>query len=173
MSRRIMRAPSAMGHDGRGRPGHLPECAAWLEAAVLRRAPMRVTPMEPNATTASRMPTMVAPVVARSSRYPLQSSVLDSTVVSSHRVLSPTLTCLRPVVSDASPSTFVSPVWSPNWSVTGHSTSGVPVTLTRSVCLPPCSTPLRVPVMMVDSPGLANLPPERFFLFYVYDPVPE
>ena len=60
-------------------------------------------------------------------------------------------------MSDASPSTFVSPVWlpsvdcwPPNWSVTGHSTSGVPVTLTRSVCLPPCSTPLRVPVMMVD-----------------------
>ena len=80
-------------------------------------------------------------------------------------------------MSDASPSTFVpvpvsdcpspsdwlSPVWSPsagcwspNWSVTGHSTSGVPVTFTRLVCLPPCSTPFNVPVMMVDSPGLST-----------------
>ena len=49
---------SAMGHDGWGRPGHLPECAAWLEAAVLRRAPRRATPTAPNAAMASRMPTM-------------------------------------------------------------------------------------------------------------------
>ena len=46
--------------------------------------------------------------------------------------------------------------WPPNWSVTGHSTSGVPVTFTRSVCLPPCPTPFNVPVMMVDSPGLST-----------------
>ena len=48
----------------------------------------------------------------------------------------------------------VLPDWPPSWSVTGHSTSGVPVTLARSVWWPPSVTPLRVPVTVTDSPGL-------------------
>ena len=93
------------------------------------------------------------PVSPSSDRRPFQSSVLDSTGVSSHSVRSPTVTCLGP--SPASPPVDGLPEASPNGSLstTGHSTNGVPVTLARSVCLS-LVNPVSVPVTSTLWPGL-------------------
>ena len=95
------------------------------------------------------------PVSPSSDRRPFQSSVLDSTGVSSHSVRSPTVTCLGPSPSPASPPVDGLPEASPNGSLstTGHSTNGVPVTLARSVCLS-LVNPVSVPVTSTLWPGL-------------------
>ena len=64
-------------------------------------------------------------------------------------VLSPSLTS---TALDGRVSSFLPPNGSV--TVTGHSTSGVPVTLTRSVWV--LVTPLSVPVTVTDSPGLST-----------------
>ena len=81
-------------------------------------------------------------------RYPFQSSVLLAVWVSAH-------SCL-PSISVTSPVEYSGSMPSPDSSLNGspldgaHSTSGVPVTMARSVCVSPSLTPLSVPVTLTD-----------------------
>ena len=89
-------------------------------------------------------------------RYPFQSSVLLVVGVSAHSCL-PSISVTSPVEysgSVSSPPSVLSLNGSPLDGA--HSTSGVPVTMARSVWVSPSLTPLSVPVTLTDSPGLST-----------------